>query len=336
MAKVNTQPKDVVSEFKLSNGLSIPSIGLGTWQSKPGEVAKAVEAAIKSGYRHIDCAWAYGNEAEVGEGIRAGGVPREQLFITSKLFELHHKSEHVEAACRDTLKNLGTDYLDLYLMHWPINFESDPPAGVLPTMEHVRKHGDKLVIDTAIADDVSGTWADMEKLVEQGLVKSIGISNFNIYRTKKLLKTAKIKPVANQVELSVQCPQPELVEWMKAHDILVEAYSPLGSTDGQHLRENPTVVEIAKKHGVNGAAVLISWLIMRGVCVLPKSVTPSRIEANLKTVQLSAEEFAAVEKLAEDHPPKRVCDQTDSLYPRYDIYEESHPEHNDKYQFAQD
>lgn len=139
------------------------------------------------------------------------------------------------------------------------------------------------------------------QLLEKGLTKSIGISNFNINRTKKLLKTAKVKPVASellgacstalvvsltpsdQVELSIQCPQPELVAWLKKNDILPQAYSPLGGTDGQHLRENPVVVKIAEKHNVHGATILISWLIKRGICVLPKSVTPHRIEANMKS-----------------------------------------------------
>ncbi|EIW67822.1 hypothetical protein TREMEDRAFT_44848 [Tremella mesenterica DSM 1558] len=336
MTKVITKPQPIPHSFTLSNGVKVPAIGLGTWQSPPGEVAKAVEAALKCGYRHIDCAWGYGNEGEVGEGIRASGVPREEIFITSKLYELHHKKPHPEMALRDTLKKLGTDYLDLWLMHWNINFETDAPDGELPQMSHVRKHNDKIVIDVAIADDVSETWAEMERLQQAGLTKSIGVSNFNIYRIKKLLETAKIKPVVNQVELSLQCPQPELVEWLKKNDILPEAYSPLGSTAGKALRENPTVVEIAQKHDCQGAAVLISWLLMRGICPLPKSVTPERIEANLKTVQLSDDEFYALEKLAEDHPSKRVCDQTDDLHPRYDIFLESHPELSDKAQYAQE
>lgn len=325
----------VASHFTLSNGSKIPSIGLGTWQSQPGEVAKAVEHAIKSGYRHIDCAWAYGNEAEVGQGIKASGVPREELWITSKLFELHHHPEHVELAVKDTLKNLGLEYLDLYLMHWNINLKVDAPAGVLPTQEHtIKGKSGKKLLDVELSDDVSPTWAEMEKLVQKGLVKNIGISNFNIQRTRKLLKTAKIQPVANQVELSIQCPQPELVAYLEKHNILPQAYSPLGGTDGQKLRENPAVVKIAEKHGVHGATILISWLIKRGICVLPKSVTPSRIEANAKTVDLTEEEFQSIEELARSTPNNRVCDQSTSFEPDYDIYQENDPEFNDKVQFA--
>ncbi|ORY31923.1 putative aldehyde reductase i [Naematelia encephala] len=323
--------------FKLNNGLTIPSIGLGTWQSPKGEVAKAVEAAIKVGYRHIDCAWGYQNEDEVGEGIKASGVPREELWLTSKLFEFHHKPEHVELALRDTLKKLDTPYLDLYLMHWNIAFTMDAPEGELPVHKHLVKTDDgKIKLDKELTDNFIVTWQAMEKLVEKGLVKSIGISNFNIHKTKQLLAAAKIKPVANQVELSIQCPQPELVAWLKKNDILPQAYSPLGGTDGQHLREHKDIVAIAQKHKVHGATVLLSWLLKRGICPLPKSVTPSRIEANFKTIDLSSEEFETLEKLAEGHPPKRVCDQSDSLEPYYDIYQENDPEYSDKVQFAKE
>ncbi|KAL7418942.1 hypothetical protein Q5752_006626 [Cryptotrichosporon argae] len=323
----------VPTHFTLNDGRKIPVVGLGTWQSPKGEVAKAVEHAIKAGYRHIDCAWAYGNEAEVGEGIAKAGVPREELWITSKLFELHHHPEHVPLAIKDTLKNLGVGYLDLYLLHWNINFQVDAPAGVLPTWDHaVKADNGKIKLDVELTEDVMPTWREMEKLVDQGLVKSIGISNFNIRRTKKLLKEARIKPVANQVELSIQCPQPELVEWLKAHEILPQGYSPLGGTAGQSLRENPTVAKLAEAHKVHGSTILLSWLVKRGINPLPKSVTPSRIDANLKLVDLSDAEFEEIEKLAESHPANRVCDQSESFEPYYDIYEEKHPEHNDKVQ----
>ncbi|KAK4684081.1 hypothetical protein P7C73_g6122, partial [Tremellales sp. Uapishka_1] len=321
------------SHFKLSNGQSIPSIGLGTWQSKPGEVAKAVEHAIKSGYRHIDCAWAYGNEAEVGQGIKASGVPREELWVTSKLFELHHHPEHVPLAIKDTLKNLGLEYLDLYLMHWNINLQVDAPEGVLPQWEHAKKASDgKYLLDLELCEDVLPTWRAMEKLVDEGLVKSLGISNFNIQRTRKLLKDARIKPVANQVELSIQCPQPELISWLEKNDILPQGYSPLGGTDGAHLREHKDILAIAKKHNVQGATILLSWLIKRGINPLPKSVTPERIDGNLKTVDLSTEDFEAIQKLSASHPAKRVCDQSDSFSPTYDIYQENDAEFSDKVQ----
>ncbi|KAK8845379.1 hypothetical protein IAR55_006092 [Kwoniella newhampshirensis] len=336
------------THFTLNNGLKMPVIGLGTVSHSPlfslararvppGEVAKAVESALKSGYRHIDCAWAYGNEAEVGQGIKASGVPREEIWITSKLFELHHHPEHVELALKDTLKNLGIEYLDLYLMHWNINFQVDAPKGVVPTFDHaVKADNGKIKLDVELAENVTPTWREMEKLQEKGLVKSIGISNFNIYRTKKLLKDAKIKPVANQVELSIQCPQPELVDWLIKHDILPQGYSPLGGTGKTNLRENEVVQKIADKHGVQTANILLSWLVQRGVCPVPKSVTPERIANNLKVIDLSKDEFEELEKLAESHPPNRVCDQSDSFEPVYDIYQEKDAKFSDKVQYTKE
>ncbi|OWZ49137.1 alcohol dehydrogenase (NADP+) [Cryptococcus neoformans Tu259-1] len=323
------------SHFTLNNGKKIPSIGLGTWQSEPGQVSKAVESALKSGYRHIDCAWAYGNEKEVGEGLKASGVPREEIHITSKLFELHHHPEHVELACKDTLKNLGVEYLDLYLLHWNINFQVDAPKGTVPQFDHaVKADNGKIKLDVPLADNVMPTWREMEKLVEKGLVKSIGISNFNIHRTEKLLKEAKIKPVADQVELSIQCPQHELVAYLKSKDILPQGYSPLGGTGMSNLRENDVVQKIADKYNVQTANILLSWLVMRGINPVPKSVTPERIANNLKLVDLSQEDFKKLEDLAESHPPKRVCDQSNDFEPKYDIFQENDPEFSDKAQFA--
>ncbi|ODN75902.1 hypothetical protein L202_05888 [Cryptococcus amylolentus CBS 6039] len=321
--------------FTLNDGRKIPSIGLGTWQSEPGQVAKAVESALKSGYRHIDAAWAYGNEKEVGQGIKASGVPREEIWVTSKLFELHHHPEHVELAVRDTLKNLGLEYLDLYLMHWNIGLQVDAPEGTLPQQEHVPKGKDnKPKLDVAISDDPSSTWKALENLVEKGLVKSIGVSNFNINRLEKLLKTAKIQPVADQVELSIQSPQPELVAYLKSKNILPQGYSPLGGTGKTNLRENKAVEKLANKYGVQTSNILLSWLVERGVNPVPKSVTPERIANNIKLVDLSKEDFEALEQLAESTPNSRVCDQSDSFDPTYDIFQENDPEFSDKAQFA--
>lgn len=164
-----------------------------------------------------------------------------------------------------------------------IAWQVDVPEGKLPQNDDVKKaENGKTLLDVPLSDNVLPTWREMEKLVDQGLTKSIGISNFNIHRTKELLKEARIKPVANQVELSIQCPQFELVDWLKKKNIQPEGYSPLGGTDGESLRNNENIKKIAEKHGVEGANVLISWLVYRGIAALPKSVTPSRIENNLK------------------------------------------------------
>ncbi|PWN30694.1 putative aldehyde reductase i [Jaminaea rosea] len=313
------------THFTLNNGKKIPSVGLGTWQSPPGQVRDAVEAAIRAGYRHIDCAWGYQNEHEVGEGIKASGVPREEIFVTSKLFEFHHNPEHVRKAINHSLSRFGLEYLDLYLMHWPVALEPEVKGDDLPLAPKKKANG-KPQVNKDLSDNVLPTWREMEKLVDEGLVKSIGISNFNIRRTRALLKECRIKPVTDQVELSFTCPQPDLIAWLKKNDIVPQAYSPLGSTGASHasLKEIDT---LAKKHGVEGANILISWQVARGCNPLPKSVTASRIANNAKLVNLTKEEVDELEKAALSQQKKRVCDQSDDF--DYDIFEENHPENND-------
>ncbi|GAA5909634.1 glycerol 2-dehydrogenase (NADP(+)) GCY1 [Sporobolomyces salmoneus] len=281
-----------------TKGLKIPAIGLGTWKSSPGEVANAVKVAIQAGYRHIDCAAIYGNEGEVGQGIKNGGVPREQLFITSKLWNAEHSPSRVGPALDKTLSDLGLDYLDLYLMHWPVAFGEG------------RTKDDKPNIDWDLTNDVHPTWEAMENLVESGKVKNIGISNFTIPKMEKLFSKAKIRPAVNQVELNLQCAQPELVAWAAKNDILLEAYSPLGSTGAPQL-EDPVVQEIAKAHNTQPANVLISWQVARGIVCLPKSVTPDRIRSNFEDIELSKEEVAKLEKQAATFGTKRTVDPSE-------------------------
>ncbi|SGZ01466.1 BQ5605_C033g11148 [Microbotryum silenes-dioicae] len=253
-----------------SSAIKIPAVGLGTWQSEPGQVRKAVASAIKVGYRHIDAAWIYGNEVEVGQGIVDSQISRSDLFITSKLWNSFHSPERVEKALDETLHNLGVGYLDLYLMHWPVAFGKGK-----------AEDGKSPKVDQELTKDPMPTWRAMENLVDSGKVKNVGISNFSIERAKKLLEQARIKPAVNQVELNLRCSQPELVKWSKENGILLEAYSPLGSTGAPQL-EDEVVQAIAKAHNVGPANVLISWQVQRGIVCLPKSVTPKRIEDNFK------------------------------------------------------
>ncbi|CAO1629645.1 unnamed protein product [Sympodiomycopsis kandeliae] len=319
------------THFTLNNGKKLPTVGLGTWQSEPGQVRDAVASAIKSGYTHIDCAWGYQNEHEVGEGIKISGIKREDLWVTSKLFEFHHNPEHVRLAVKDTLNKLGLEYLDLYLMHWPLALvPEDTAEGKLPQGPKNAPDG-KPLVDTELSENVLPTWREMEKLVDEGLVKSIGVSNFNIRRLSKLLKECRIKPVTDQVELSFTCPQPELISFLKKVDIVPQAYSPLGSTGASHASK-VEIAELAKKHGVEGANILISWQVARGANPLPKSVTASRIANNIKLVNLTKEEINSLEAAALKQDIVRVCDQTDDFSPRTDIFEESHPQNSDKAQ----
>ena len=241
----------------------MPAVGLGTWQSGPNEVRKAVKAALDAGYRHIDTALAYGNEHEVGQGIKDSGVPREEIWVTTKLDNPWHK--RVEEGINSSLKSLDMDYVALYLIHWP---SSSDPADL-------KKH---------LPDwDFTKTWADMQKLPESGRVKNIGISNFGIKNLETLLNDSKFKtmPAVNQIELHPNCPSPKLLDYCKQKGIHCTAYSCLGSTNSP-LAKDQTLQKIADAKGKTTAQVLLLWGLQRGTSVIPKSVTPSRIESNFQ------------------------------------------------------
>ncbi|GAA5974343.1 hypothetical protein JCM11641_006749 [Rhodosporidiobolus odoratus] len=281
-----------------SKGLKIPAVGLGTWKSQPGEVRDAVKVALDTGYKHIDCAWAYKNENEVGQGIKDAAVKREDLWITSKLWNAFHRPEDVAPALEETLDHLNVGYLDLYLMHWPVAFGRGQTKDGKPE------------IDGELTQDVLPTWRAMEELVESGKVKHIGISNFTVGRTRKLLEQARIKPAVNQVELNLHCAQADLVKWHQDNGVLIESYSPLGSTGAPQMQD-PVVLEIAEKHKVNPANVLICWQVARGVVVLPKSVSPERIRTNFEDVQLSVEDVDKLEKRAVELGMQRTVDPSE-------------------------
>ncbi|EHA53381.1 aldehyde reductase 1 [Pyricularia oryzae 70-15] len=277
-------------KIKLNSGHEIPVIGLGTWQSNPNEVAKAVEHALRNGYRHIDGALVYGNEHEVGEGIRASGVPRSDIFLTSKLWNTFHHPDDVEAGIDLTLRDLGTHYVDLYLIHWPVSFAPrENPRELFPIDPAT---GATHVVDIPDAD----TWRAMERLVESGKARSIGVSNFTRGRLEKLLQTARIRPAVNQIEAHPYLQQRELLEWHRQQGIVVQAYSPTGNNIYGRPKplDDPVVLEVAARVGRTPAQVLVQWAAQRGTVVLPKSVTPSRIDENFVDFELPADE---VEKL---------------------------------------
>ncbi|KAI0941978.1 hypothetical protein AcV7_002528 [Taiwanofungus camphoratus] len=265
---------------KLNTGAEMPTLGLGTWKSAPGAVEKAVEVALKNGYRHIDTAAAYGNEKEVGIGIKNSGVPREEIFLTTKLNNPDQRNP--EAALESSLKNLDTPYLDLWLMHWPC-----PTKDGKPDREH----------------NWIDTWKSMEKIYKAHpeKVKAIGVSNISVKYFEELLKEANVVPAVNQIECHPSCTQDDVVQFCVPKGISVTAYSPLGS-DNSPLVKNSVVERIAQKHGVSPANVLVSFEANRpGVTVIPKSVTPERIIGNSKIINLSPEEIQelfAIEKTA--------------------------------------
>ncbi|WRT67888.1 uncharacterized protein IL334_004862 [Kwoniella shivajii] len=285
-----------VPSFKLNTGANIPAIGLGTWQAKPGEVRQAVAHALKVGYRHIDGALCYQNEKEVGEGIADSGVPRSEIFLTSKVWSSYH--DRVEECLDQTLSDLGTDYLDLYLVHWPVRLAPNGTHKLFPVKEDGSRN-----IDWEW--DQAKTWEQMEAVLAKGKVKAIGISNCGIPIIEHLLKTAKVTPAANQIELHPYNPEHELIKYCQDKGILVQAYSPLGSTSSP-LHKDDDLTAIAEKYKVSTAAVLLSWSVAKGVVVLPKSVTPSRIEANLHVIKLEKDEVEKLDKLAENGKQTRV------------------------------
>lgn len=248
-----------MSTATLNNGNKIPLVGLGTWKAKPGEVGAAVKTALlEGGYRHIDCAAIYGNEKEVGEALKEvfateGGPKRSDVFITSKLWNSEHKRADVRPALEKTLADLGLEYLDLYLIHWPI-----------PTKKGVQGMQWDAV-------PLSETWAALEECVEAGLTKSIGVSNFNVQLIADLLTYAKIKPAVNQVELHPYLTQEGLIDFLTKQNVHITAYSSLGSSDSPlrkpgdpTLLDEPVIVEIAKNHNKTPAHVLLKWSEQRG------------------------------------------------------------------------
>ncbi|TDL25295.1 Aldo/keto reductase [Rickenella mellea] len=287
--------------IKLNNGESIPSIGLGTWQSKPEEVINAVSYAIKeAGYRHIDCAWAYNNEKEVGEGIRASGVPRSEIFITSKLWCTYHS--RVEECLDQTLANLGTDYLDLYLVHWPVALNPQGSHPIFPMTAEGKR-------DVDLSWKLQDTWKQMEVMVKKGKVKAIGASNFSEKKLEEILQTAEIVPAVDQLEIHLYNPQHNLLAYLKTKGIVPQAYSPLGSTNSP-LFKDEVVVELAKKYSAEPAHILLAHLAAKGIVILPKSITPSRILSNLKDTlevipKLTKEDLARLDGVAAAGKQKR-------------------------------
>jgi alcohol dehydrogenase (NADP+) len=290
-----------MKKFTLQNNDLWEGLGLGTWKSKPGEVKQAIIEAIKCGYKHIDCAAVYGNEKEIGEAFtycfETNLVKREDLWITSKLWNNSHKKEHVIPALKQTLADLQLDYLDLYIIHWPIAIKHET---LYPT------DASDYISLTEIP--IIETWSMMEEAKNNGLAKHIGVSNFSVLKLKDLYNKATIKPEVNQVELHPYLQQEELYSFCNEHNIILTGYAPLGSGDRSEglkkdnepsLLENIVINTIAKKHNVTAAQILISWHLHRGNTVIPKSITPERIKQNFLAhkITLDKDDMDTIKKL---------------------------------------
>lgn len=258
-----------MQNVELNNGITMPQLGFGVWQVSNEEVVPAVKKALEVGYRSIDTARIYNNEEGVGRAIAESGIPREELFITTKLWNADQGYDKALKAFDESLERLGLEYVDLYLIHWPC-----PDFG--------------LYVETYKA---------LEKIYQEGRAKAIGVSNFDIDHLEKILDECDVVPAVNQVECHPYLQQQELKEFCAKHHIKVEAYSPL--MNGRDVLEDETIVNIAREHGKTPAQVILRWHLQNDTIVIPKSVTPSRIEENFRVFdfELSVEDMEAINTL---------------------------------------
>ncbi|MGM9974544.1 MAG: aldo/keto reductase [Clostridiaceae bacterium] len=248
--------KSLSDTFTLLNGVKIPCVGFGTWRTPDGEVAvSSVKEALKVGYRHIDTAAAYKNEGSVGKAIKEAGIPREEIFVTSKLWNSEHGYETTLKAFEKTMEELGLDYLDLYLIHWPV--------------PKIHREDWK--------EATLSTWRAFEKLYKEGKIKAIGVSNFKVHHLQHIIDNCEIKPMVNQIEFHPSCLREDIVDFCRENNILVEAWSPLASGEVFKVEELKT---IAEKYNKNVAQLVIRWVLQKEILPLPKSVHSDRIKDN--------------------------------------------------------
>ncbi|CAJ0956030.1 unnamed protein product, partial [Mesorhabditis belari] len=310
--------------IQLSSGHSIPALGLGTWLSKPGEVGQAVDMALKAGYRHIDCAHAYGNQKEIGEvfaKVFDGQLERSDVFITSKIWNTFHSYEKAKEAVDIILGELQLDYVDLMLIHWPMGYEEG--GELFPrTADGAKMRYSK--------EDYLDTWKALEDAVNDGKIRSLGLSNFNHKQIERLIGHSRIKPTVLQVELHPYFQQKKLRDFCKKHHIVVIAYSPLGNptnpfrkTGDPSILTDEVVLKIAERYGKSPAQVALRWATQNGIVVIPKSTSEHRIKENgaLFDFELSHGELAEIDGLDKNW---RILDltQRDGDHPHFPFLEE--------------
>lgn len=325
-----------MKSLELANGDRLASVGLGLWKIDREQAAEITSLAIQIGYRHLDCAADYGNEAEVGVGIshslRQGAAQRDALWVTSKLWNTYHHPAHVGQACRRSLADLRLDYLDLYLIHFPIALAYVPfdlryPAGWF----HDPSDNPPRMIPAAVP--IAETWGAMEKLVEEGLVRHIGISNFGVSLIRDLLSHCRIRPSVLQVESHPYLVQSKLLRYCQSEQIAYTAFSPLGApsyiplgmaTVQDSVMNDPVIEGIARDHGRSPAQVVLRWGVQRGTAVIPKSSSRPHLEENLQLFdfELSRDQMSAIDGLDRHqrfNDPGVFCEQAFGCF--FPIYE---------------
>lgn len=303
-----------VTAVKLSNGAEMPSIGLGMWKIDKPQVAGLVEQAASLGYRHFDCAADYGNESQVGDGLsrvfRSGTCRREDVWITSKLWNTYHAAEHVRPAVERSLKDLQVDYLDLYMIHFPISLRFVPFDVRYPPEWFYDPHAPQPRMELASVP-IAETWGAMEQLLRDGLVRNIGVCNFNCGLLRDLLASAEAPPAMLQVELHPYLTQEKLLRFCGEEGIAVTGFSPLGAgsylplgmaQEDESVLEQPAIAEIAAAHGKTPAQIVLRWGVQRGTAVVPKTARPERLAENLSLFdfQLSDAEMRTIAGLNRD------------------------------------
>ncbi len=315
-----------VPKLNLANGAALPAVGLGMWKVDKPQVSSLVEEAARCGYRHFDCACDYGNEAEVGDGLarvfESGVCRREEVWITSKLWNTYHAAEHVRLAVERSLHDLRLDYLDLYLMHFPIALKFVPidlryppewvydPESPEPRMELVPV-------------PIRETWGAMEQLVRDGLVRNIGVCNFNCSLLRDLLSSVEIAPAVLQIERHPYLTQAKLLRFCQQERIAVTAFSPLGAASyfslamaekGESVLEQATLRDLASQHGKTPAQVVLRWGVQHGTVVIPKTSRPDRLRENLALFdfELTDEAMQSIDRLNRNrrfNDPGDFCEQ---------------------------